>query len=82
MQSLMGVCQCTTRAAHPLNFISFCLQDLSRYGVQCDHCAVHPDHSLPVSYVTVSQETGSRTIVHLRYVRRSVCQQTELLSRV
>ena len=46
--------------------ISLCLQDLAQYGVKCDYCVVHPDSSLPTSHVIVSQEKGTRTIVHFR----------------
>ena len=42
------------------------LRDLSRNGVGTRHCRRHGAGATPTSYVTLSRETGSRTIVHHR----------------
>jgi len=42
------------------------LRDLERQGVDTATCVRHPGGRTPTSYVTLSRETGSRTIVHHR----------------
>lgn len=41
-------------------------QDLQRYGVDLEPSRCYPAGRVPVSYVTVSRATGSRTVVHYR----------------
>jgi ketohexokinase len=42
------------------------LADLERYGIDARLAVRHPGLSTPTSYVALSRETGSRTIVHYR----------------
>ncbi len=42
------------------------LADLGRYGVGVAHCQRQRGGKLPTSYITLSESTGSRTIVHYR----------------
>lgn len=42
------------------------LEDLARYGVSVDLCDYQEEGRIPVSLVTLSRATGSRTIVHYR----------------
>ncbi len=44
----------------------FVLDDLARQGVDTRLCRSQPGGVLPTSYVTLSRETGTRTIVHYR----------------
>ena len=42
------------------------LADLARHGVGIDRCVRRHGGKLPTSYITLSEATGSRTIVHYR----------------
>lgn len=42
------------------------LDDLAHYQIDTDHCMLHAGGKVPTSYVTLSEATGSRTIVHYR----------------
>ncbi len=42
------------------------LADLGRHGVDASRCVRHAGGHTPTSYVTLSRESGSRTIVHYR----------------
>ncbi len=42
------------------------LKDLARYGVHTEYSRVLAGGTLPTSYITLSRETGARTIVHYR----------------
>lgn len=42
------------------------IEDLAGYQIDVEHCMVHAGGKVPTSYVTLSQATGSRTIVHHR----------------
>ncbi len=44
----------------------FVLNDLARYGVETQACRRYGYGKLPTSYITLSQSSGSRTIVHYR----------------
>lgn len=44
----------------------FIVDELSGYGIDLSHCRRASDGRTPVSYVTVSRSSGSRTIVHYR----------------
>ncbi len=44
----------------------FVLDDLAGHGVDTRLCRSQPGGGLPTSYVTLSRETGTRTIVHYR----------------
>jgi len=41
-------------------------QDLTRYGINTQHCQLHAGKSTPTSYITLNRNNGSRTIVHYR----------------
>lgn len=41
-------------------------ESFARHGVDCSHASVIPASHMPTSYVTLSRETGSRSIVHYR----------------
>jgi ketohexokinase len=41
-------------------------QELRHYGIDTSHCRRLVGRKLPTSYITVSRDTGSRTIVHAR----------------
>jgi ketohexokinase len=45
---------------------AFILADLAARGIDCTHTVRVPGAATPTSYVTLSQVTGSRTIVHHR----------------
>jgi len=40
--------------------------DLSNYQINTEHCQLLHQGKMPTSYITLDQETGSRTIVHFR----------------
>jgi ketohexokinase len=40
--------------------------DLYRYGIDAEHAVRYPQGATPTSYIAVSRETGSRTIIHHR----------------
>lgn len=40
--------------------------DLEHYRVDTRHCRIEPRGKVPTSYITLSRENGSRTIVHYR----------------
>ena len=42
------------------------LEDLARYGIYTGYTRTLPGGTLPTSYITLSRETGARTIVHYR----------------
>jgi ketohexokinase len=42
------------------------LQELERYAIDTSFCRWLPEGKLPTSYITLSRDTGSRTIVHYR----------------
>lgn len=42
------------------------LDDLSHYSVATEYCERHKEGVTPTSYITLSAESGSRTIVHYR----------------
>ncbi len=41
-------------------------EELQRYGIDSGYCWRLPGGKLPTSYITVSRDTGSRTVVHYR----------------
>ena len=41
-------------------------EELQRYGIDSNYCRRLPEGKMPTSYITVSRDTGSRTIVHYR----------------
>jgi ketohexokinase len=45
---------------------AFIRSDLAYNAINTDHCTVLAKGKMPTSYITVSQQTGSRTIVHHR----------------
>jgi ketohexokinase len=42
------------------------VDELARYRIDTRYCRRLPEGSLPTSYITLSRDTGSRTIVHVR----------------
>ena len=42
------------------------VQELERYAIDTSFCQWQPEGKLPTSYITLSRDTGSRTIVHYR----------------
>jgi ketohexokinase len=56
----------------------FIRDDLAHNSINTDHCSVLSEGKMPTSYITVSQQTGSRTIVHHRdcpeYPYEAFCQ--------
>ncbi len=44
------------------------LKDLQRYNIDTHYCHVEKQGKVPTSYIMISQQTGSRTIVHYRNI--------------
>ena len=53
------------------------LQDLARYGIHTKYTRILAGGRLPTSYITLSQETGARTIVHYRDLPEYGCEDFE-----
>ncbi|MCV6636894.1 PfkB family carbohydrate kinase [Candidatus Albibeggiatoa sp. nov. NOAA] len=51
------------------------LADLQRHQINTDYCQVEKQGKVPTSYILLSQQTGSRTIVHHRNIPELSFQQ-------